>query len=305
MSTAYLFPGQGSQFVGMGRPFFENSQAARTIFEQADELLGFSLSTLCFEGPEEALTNTANQQPALFVTSIAALMAMREQADKWPPADFVAGHSLGEFSALVAAGSLSFADGLKLVQRRGELMKQAGEQQPGAMAAILALSLEQVETICTQASQEANAPVQIANDNCPGQIVISGDASALEKAMQLAEASGARKVIRLPISVAAHSALMATAAGAFSQLVDETPIQPPQIPIIGNVSARPLRSVDEIRAELKAQLTSAVRWTDSMNYLCEQGVDTVIEIGAGNVLLNLMKRINRQVTRIKFELDTE
>lgn len=287
----------------MGHDFYQHSPEARAVFDQADEQLGFALSALCFAGPEETLTDTINQQPALFVTSIAAWQVMRAQS--WESPAFVAGHSLGEFSALVAAGGLTFADGLKLVRRRGELMKLAGEREPGAMAAILALETAVVHNLCTQASQETGQAVQLANDNCPGQLVISGQKEALARAMELAQEAGARKVVQLPITIAAHSPLMASVAADFARAVDETPIQPPQIPVIGNVTAQPLTTVEAIQAEVKAQLTSPVAWTDSVNYMVEQGVDTFVEVGAGDVLLGLVKRINRQAQRVKFKLEEE
>jgi [acyl-carrier-protein] S-malonyltransferase len=284
----------------MGLDWYEQVPVARAVFDQADELLGFSLSAICFDGPEEVLTDTVNQQPALFVTSIAAWQAML--VGDWPAPAFVAGHSVGEFSALVAAGSLDFADGLSLVRRRGELMKAAGEREPGAMAAILALDIATIREICRQASERSSRPVQVANDNCPGQVVISGAEPALAEAITLAQAAGARKVVRLPITIAAHSSLMAPAATDFSQAVDEVVICPPQVTIIGNGSGKPLLTPEAIRSELKTQLTSAVAWTESMNYLCRQGVDTVVEVGPGHVLQDLMKRIDRQVRRLSFAL---
>lgn len=300
MSVAYLFPGQGSQHVGMGLDLYQANPDSRAVFDLADRKLGFPLSELCFHGPEEDLFDTVNQQPALLVTSIAAWRII-QQGD-WPPPRYLAGHSLGEFSALVAAGSLEFEAGLALVRKRGELMKAAGEQEPGAMAAILALDVDIVDEICSQASSATGRPVQLANDNCLGQLVISGDKMALAEAVRLAEEAGARKVVQLPISIAAHSALMASAANEFAKAVDGTPITPPQVPVIGNVTAEPLTNQEEIRAELKAQLTSPVQWTRSMNYIIEQGVDTYIEVGPGNVLLGLMKRIDRQSKRVKFNL---
>jgi [acyl-carrier-protein] S-malonyltransferase len=300
MSTAYLFPGQGSQQVGMGRDLYETNTEARALFDEADALLGFALSTLCFEGPEDKLTDTVNQQPALFTTSFAMFRALQAQAVV-PPA-FLAGHSMGELSALAAAGCMSFADGLKLARRRGELMAQAGEREPGAMAAILALDTPIVEQICAQASAKNGRSVQIANDNCPGQLVISGDKDALNDAVEMAQEAGARKVVILPITIAAHSQLMASASSEFAAAIAATPLQAPQIPVIGNVTAQPLRTVDVIRAEFEAQLTSSVRWTESMTYLVAQGVDSVMEVGPGDVLLSLMKRINRNTKRIKFEL---
>lgn len=285
----------------MGLDLSDRVSEARAVFDQADELLGFSLSQLCFSGPEEALIDTINQQPAIFTTSVATWHWL--QASGWETPAFVAGHSLGEFSALVAAGALSFADGLKLVRRRGELMKAAGEKDPGAMAAILALDIPTCEQICNEASERNGRPVQVANDNCPGQVVISGDSEALETAMELAQAAGARKVVKLPISIAAHSQLMASAAEAFAHAVDETAIQEASCPVIGNVSARPLTTPDDIRAELKAQLTAGVAWTSSMNYLLEQGVAAFVEVGPGETLLSFMKRIDRKSKRIKPKLD--
>ncbi len=286
--------------MGMGQDFYQRSPEARAVFDQADAQLGLALSALCFAGPEETLTDTSNQQPALFVVSMAVWQAMKAQGEPAPA--FVAGHSLGEFSALAAAGALSFADGLRLVRRRGELMKAAGEREPGAMAAILGMDTAVIRQLCAQVRDETGRAVQIANDNCPGQIVISGDKAALARAMALAQTAGARKVVKLPISIAAHSPLMASAAAEFAQAVDTAPLQAPQMPVIGNVSARPLTTADDIRAELKAQLTAPVAWTDSINFLVEQGVDTFIEVGAGNVLLGLVKRINRKTKRIKFEI---
>jgi [acyl-carrier-protein] S-malonyltransferase len=286
----------------MGFDLYQAQPVSRAVFDQANQQLGFSLSDLCFNGPEESLVDTVNQQPALLATSIALLRVMQTNGTADPA--FVAGHSMGEFSALVAAGSLTFIDGLSLVRKRGELMKAAGERQPGAMAAVLALNASQLEAICAEASQKTGRPVQVANDNCPGQLVISGDETALTEAMALALAAGARKVVQLPISIAAHSQLMASAAEEFASAVDNTPIAPPRMPVIGNVTAQPLTTPEEIRAELKAQLTSPVRWTDSMNFLVDQGVDAVYEVGPGDVLLSLMKRINHSTARNKFDLQT-
>ena len=296
MSVALLFPGQGSQHVGMGHDIYHAEAASRAVFDQADRELGFSLSNLCFEGPEDQLTDTLNQQPALFVTGIAAWRAAESKG--WSRPSFVAGHSLGEFTALVAAGSLGFSDGLALVRRRAELMKEAGNREPGAMAAILALKVDQVAEICQRAQSETGFPVQIANDNCPGQVVISGNRTALERAAELARESGARKVVILAITIAAHSALMASSTAEFAEAVDGKPFVTPAIPVIGNVSGAPLSSPEAIRTELKAQLTSPVQWTNSMQYLLDQGVDTFIETGPGSVLLGLMKRIERKAKRI-------
>ena len=299
MSTAYLFPGQASQRIGMGADLYEQHEVVRNVYDAADGILGFSLSNICFAGPDEALLDTVNQQPAIFTTSLAAWEVLKADLER-PTPTFVAGHSLGEFSALVAAGSLSFADGLKLVRRRGELMKAAGEREPGGMAAVLGLSVAALAAICEQASLESGRPVQVANDNCPGQVVISGDNAALDVAVRLAEASKARKVVRLKISIAAHSQLMASAAAEFFAAIADTPIQDPKTPIIANASAQPLLNADSIRAELRAQLTSSVRWSDSMSFLIENGVENFVEVGPGEVLTGLMKRINRKSKRETF-----
>jgi len=299
MSTAFLFPGQGSQFVGMGRELVEREPAARALFDEADARLGFPLSRLCFEGPEEALTDTSVQQPALYTTSLAAWAVLAERGQAG--AAYVAGHSLGEFSALAAAGALTFADGLALVRRRGELMKLAGERQPGGMAAILGLDAAPVAEVCATAAAETGGTVGVANDNCPGQVVITGDETALARAMSLLGQAGARKVVRLPISIAAHSPLMSSVAGEFAAAVAAAPLTAARIPIVANVTARPITTPDDIRAELTAQLTAPVRWTDSVRQLGALGVDAYVEVGPGDVLLGLVKRIDRAATRTKFE----
>jgi len=294
---AYLFPGQGSQFVGMGQALFQAHPQVQAIFDQADEALGVSLSQLCFEGPDDVLTDTINAQPAILTVSIAALEVIKAQEATVPPA-FVAGHSMGEFSALVAAGSLSFLDALYLVRERGRLMKLAGEVSPGGMAAVIGLDLEKLAAACDEARQETGGVMQIANDNCPGQVVISGDTESLALAMDRAEAAGARKVVRLAVSIASHSPLMAPITEEFAAAVDAAPIADAVIPVVANVSATPITSADDIRAELKAQLTSPVRWTESMRYLVAQGVTRVVEVGPKDVLSGLMRRIERKVERI-------
>jgi [acyl-carrier-protein] S-malonyltransferase len=288
--VAFIFPGQGSQTVGMGRDLAAQYPAAAAVFAEADAVLGFPLSRLCFEGPAEVLTDTINAQPAILAASIAALRAW-EAINSTPRPRYVAGHSMGEYSALCAAGTLSLADGLRLVRERGRLMKRAGEAQPGGMAAVLGLERAPLEAACAQASRETGRVVQIANDNAPGQIVISGDRIALERAGELAKAAGAKRVIPLAVSIAAHSPLMQSALDDFRRAVEATPMRSPAIPVISNVQARPLDGLSAIREELVLQLISPVRWTESVGWMAEQGVATFIELGPGTVLTGLVKRI--------------
>ncbi len=294
--TAFLFPGQGSQEIGMGQLLAQEYPTAGEIYKEADESLSFEISRLSWDGPEGELNDTINTQPALLVHSVAALRVFKEM---WPNSEpaFVAGHSMGEFSALVAAGALSFQDALALVRRRGELMKSAGESSPGGMAAILGLDILTLDEICAQAST-TDQIVQVANDNCPGQVVISGEKTALERAMAAANEVGARKVVPLAVSIAAHSPLMTHAQEDFNQAVATAPIAAPKTPIIGNVSAKPLTTPEEIRADLQAQLTERVRWTETIQFLLDQGVDTFVDVGSGNVLTGLVKRINRKTRRL-------
>jgi [acyl-carrier-protein] S-malonyltransferase len=288
--TAFVFPGQGSQFVGMGQALAQASPAARQTFEAADDCLGFALSRLCWEGPEADLTDTVNAQPALLACSIAALRALLAELGEFTPA-LMAGHSLGEITALVAAGALEFEDGLALVRTRGEVMKAAGQQTAGGMAAILNLETPELAAICAEASAATGGVVQVANDNCPGQVVISGDNAALDKAMELAKARGAKRALRLPVSIAAHSPLMQPALTEFTAAVEAVPFISPVPPVVGNIHAAPLTDPNAIRAELPAQLTSPVRWTESVRAMLGQGVTTFVELGAKDVLTGLLKRI--------------
>lgn len=294
---ALIFPGQGSQSVGMGRELAEEYNIARDLFTGADNLLDIPISEIAWEGPEDQLNDTINTQPALFVHSIAALRIL-EVLNTDLQIKYVAGHSMGELSALVASKAISFEEGLKLVKTRGRLMKKAGELSPGSMAAVLGLDMSTLEQICDESSSEGKL-VQVANDNCPGQVVISGDSMAIKQAMGLAKERGAKRVIPLAVSIAAHSPLMNSVQHEFNQAVDMAPISDPEIPIIGNVTALPLQSIDEIKRDLKSQLTHKVRWTESINYLLSENVSIFIEMGNGSVLSGLIKRINRDARTLQ------
>ena len=298
-NVAYVFPGQGSQAVGMGKDLYETSAAARATFDKADAILGTPLASLAFEGPAEELNDTFNAQPALLMTSIAALRALDELAAaegaRVTPV-VMAGHSLGEFTALVASGALGFAETLTLVRERGRLMREAGIARPGGMAAVLGLDEAPLVAVCEQAS--ARGVINVANANCPGQIVISGEVAALEVAMDLAKAAGAKRVTRLPVSIASHSPLMAEASRQLKAITDGLPIQDPRVPIVGNVSGMPIRTADELRAELEHHVERPVNWTGSVQQMIALGADTFVELGAGNVLAGLIKRIDRAVKTV-------
>ncbi len=291
--AAFLFPGQGSQAVGMGRELAQAFPLARQTFEEADDLLRFPLSRLMWEGPTEELNDTINTQPALYVHSLAAWRVLSLRFPDLRPAA-LAGHSLGELSALAASGALTFADGLLLVRRRGQLMKRAGELNPGGMAAILGLDIPTLEALCARASQ-GEETVQVANDNCPGQVVISGAKAAVARAIELAKQAGAKRAVPLAVSIAAHSRLMADIQAEWDATVDSFPMQPAQAPIYGNVAARPLTLVEDLRTDLKAQIQSRVRWTESVQTMVQEGIRHFIEVGSGNVLSGLVKRIVPEV----------
>ncbi len=287
---AFVFPGGGSQYVGMGRDIYERYPPARSIFEEADATLGFALSKLCFEGPSQELNDTFNAQPATLITSAALLAALREHSgDELVPA-LVAGHSTGEYSALLAAGVFDLASAARLVRERARLMKDAGQSSPGAMAAVLGLKTEAVRAVCDEAGD-----VWVSNDNAPGQIVISGTQSALSRAAQLARQKGARKVIPLAVNIASHSPLMAPAAGALAAMVERLPLSRASVPIVANVSASAIVEPAAIRRELVEHLTSLVRWVESVRYMIANGVHTFVEIGPKSVLNGLIKRIDGRV----------
>ena len=292
--TAFVFPGQGSQIVGMGKALADAYPAARRVFEEADSVLGFSLSGLCWNGPETELGETLNTQPALLTHSVAAWRVVMDLTGDIHPL-CLAGHSMGEFSALVAAGSLEFADALRLTRERGRVMTSAGDSKPGGMAAILNLDAAALAEVCEQAARETGGIVHLANDNCPGQIVISGEVPALERAIALARERGAKRAIRLNVSIGSHSPLMDDAAREFARAVDATPIANPHSPLIGNTTAKALHTAAEIRAEVKAQLTSPVRWTESVRAIAAMGAALIIEFGPKDVLSCLIKRIDPQV----------
>lgn len=296
--VAYIFPGQGSQYVGMGKDLYEQYPSAKKYFDEADAILGFSLSKICFEGPEEELKQTKNTQPAIFLHSMALWHHMK-------PADaaMVAGHSLGEYSALVAAGAISFADAIKLVRLRGELMQKAGEENPGTMAAVVGLDPNIVAEI-TEAASEAGV-VQPANFNSPGQIVISGSVGGVRKAMEIAKSRGAKLVKELVVSGAFHSPLMQSAKDQLKGALDSTEIQDAAIPIYANVTAQPVQKADEIRRLLFEQVTSPVRWEASVVNMSNDGAVKFIEIGPGKVLQGLVKRTVASVETLGIDKATD
>ena len=286
---AYLFPGQGSQAVGMGQNLCAHSEAARTVFDDADALLGYKLSTLCFYGPEETLRQTIHTQPALFVVSVAALRALQEAGAPDPQA--VAGHSVGEYAALFAAAAFDFETGLHLVERRAQEMHRAATSAPGAMAAVLGLSASEVSAACTEAEASGAGMVQAANFNGGGQVVISGSPEGVACAGELAKANGAKRVVPLPVSGAFHSRLMTPAVEAMQYALKDATVQAVSLPVVANLTADYETGADEIRTNLAAQIDHSVRWEESITRLVADGFDTFVEVGAGTVLAGLMKRL--------------
>lgn len=285
---AYVFPGQGAQFVGMGKDLYDNSPMAKEYFEKANSILGFRITDLMFEGTAEDLKQTKVTQPAIFLHSVITALVL---GDEFRP-DMVAGHSLGEFSALVAAGALSFEDGLILVSKRAQAMQKACESEPSTMAAVLGLSDEDVEEVCDSIKDEIVVP---ANYNCPGQLVISGSIAGIDKACESLKARGAKRALKLPVGGAFHSPLMQPAAEELKAAIDATNIKSPVCPVYQNVNAYPQTDPVSIRANLIAQLTAPVRWTQTVKNMITDGAAEFIELGPGDVLKGLVKKVNPEV----------
>ncbi|MFC1955521.1 ACP S-malonyltransferase [Chloroflexota bacterium] len=300
MKVAYVFPGQGSQWVGMGHDLFDNLDSAKAIFNLADEVLGFPLSKLCFEGPEDELKQTVNAQPALVTTSLACLRAIQEvSGNGLPSPTFVAGHSLGEYTTLAAAEVLDFATTIHLARERGRLMYEAGQLCPGGMVAVIGLDEATLTDICRQTG------TLIANINCPGQIVISGARDNLPQATDLAKAKGARRAIPLQVSGAFHTPLMQPAYDGMTEIVATLDFHDPIIPIIANSTAQPLTTAEAVKEELLRQLCNCLQWQRSIEYMVDNGVSTFVEIGPGKVLTGLISRISQNAKTINLgDLDS-
>ena len=291
---ALTFPGQGSQAVGMGKELAQAYPAAQAIFDEVDDALGEKLSSVIWEGPEDALTLTTNAQPALMAVSLAALRAMEAEGFSVSSAKYVAGHSLGEYSALAAAGAISVSDTARLLRIRGEAMQAAVPVGKGAMAAIIGLAQEEVEQACVKAS-DAQGSCQIANDNGGGQLVISGDKPAVEKAMETCKEAGAKRALPLPVSAPFHSALMQPAAEKMQEALSQVTVNPVSVPLVCNVLAAPIEQPDDIRQRLVEQVTGRVRWAETVQFMHKNGISRIWELGSGKVLTGLARRIEREL----------
>ncbi len=294
---AYIFPGQGSQSVGMGKDLYDNFSVVKQVFEEADDALGFKLSEMCFAGTPEDLALTANTQPAILTTSVAALRAM--ESENFPPPAYVAGHSLGEYSALIAAGAMSFSDAVKTVRKRGTYMQEAVPVGAGAMAAILGLDLETVEKACEEAKQ--GQVCSAANINSPAQIVIAGNAEAVDRAIEILKTRGAKRAIKLNVSAPFHCDLMLPAQEKLATDLQKLTYSDLQFPIIENVSAQANSNGERVRGALTEQVSKPVRWAQSVEKLIAGGVEAFVEVGAGKILSGLVRQINRDVRSLNVE----
>ena len=288
--SAWLFPGQGAQHVGMGKDLYEEIPAARAVFDAAAEALGFALSTLCFEGPEEELLRTVNTQPALVAHGLAALAAAIEQGSISEGPALLAGHSLGEYAALITAGAIGFEDGIRLVRERGRLMQEACDAQPGTMAAILGLERDQVQALCDEHG------ASLCNENAPGNVSIGGTSEAVEATTAAATAAGASRVVPLKVAGAFHTPLMATAAEGMAKVLEGAPFSDPGTPVVSNVTGQPLTTADALASELRDQITSPVLWVDSLRTMLGAGVSSFVEFGPGRVLTGTVGRTDRSAS---------
>ncbi|MEW6696178.1 MAG: ACP S-malonyltransferase [Bacillota bacterium] len=296
-NRAFIFPGQGSQYIGMGRELYSNFKICRDTLAETDDVLGFGLTKLCFEGPPEELNRTVNTQPAILAVSIAALRVLQQECGIRPAV--VAGHSLGEYSALVAAGALRFSDAVQAVRKRGQFMQEAAPEGSGSMAAILGLDRQKVIACCQEAA--ARGVVEAVNFNCPGQVVIAGQLEALQQAMELCRQAGAKRAIELSVSGPFHSSLMRPAGERLAEVLAQIEIKDPATPVVANISAAPLQKAPEIRDALVQQVSGAVLWEDSIQRMAEEGITTMIELGPGKVLCGLVKKINKEIITFNAE----
>ena len=296
--VAFVFPGQGSQKVGMCKDFYDNYACAKKVFDEADEALGYSITKLCFEGPEEDLRLTKNTQPAILACSVAALAVMREHG---LDCEIAGGHSLGEYSALVAAGVMDLKDAVVAVCKRGQFMQEAVPVGEGAMAAVMGLEPDKIVEVCQTVEKECGEAVQAVNFNCPGQVVIAGAAKAVEKAAEALKAAGAKRAVPLPVSAPFHSTLMKPAAERLKEVLDKIEFRDAAFPIVANVTAEPVTKADEIRALLVKQAASPVKWEMSMRNLIKDGFDTFVEVGPGKVLTGFTRKIDRSMNALNVE----